>query len=182
VGRKKGKVIGAEETLKKTNTYKQNYQNVTEYEDLKTDEYTQKVVKREIDYSEVKDLHDVIKIQKDTLLSDVDIAIKEGMKKYEGSFFVVFTSITTKDNKQQNIFTVRDTCPQPDYDQAVFFYDRVKQEKELWWTIPIKEVTQFLNKNRTTVSPEHYPILDQVIKFYNREFGDKAFNYNKENF
>jgi len=97
--------------------------------------------------------------------------IKENKTKITGSFYVVV--ITKKErlltNVLRNYFLARISCPTPDYDQAVYFYNAQAETLSFIWTIPDKETCLLLMANTSQVPAEEKELLGFVHNFANGE-------------
>lgn len=89
-------------------------------------------------------------------------------KKFPGDFYI--TVITKKEPLMQNVlrnyFSARSSCPTPQYDEAVYFYDSAADNIEYLWVVPDKETCEMYIENQDIVDPEEYGILKCVLNFY----------------
>lgn len=104
-------------------------------------------------------------------LSDYDKNIFEcvetAKKHYPTDFFVVVLTKKEKllSNVIRNYFYARLTCPTPDYDQAVYFYNHTDDAIDFIWVIPSRETCHLLRDNALLVSPEERQLLTFVLEF-----------------
>jgi hypothetical protein len=93
--------------------------------------------------------------------------IKDNKDKFASSFYVVV--ITKKERLLENVirnyFFARVSCPTPDYDQAVYFYDAKAEQLSFVWVLPDKETSMMLLQNWGKVAPEERDLLQFVIDF-----------------
>ena len=68
-------------------------------------------------------------------------------------------------NTYRNYFIDRQTCPTPNYDQAVYRYNRKKEQIEYIWSIPDRETCHHLRINAMHVVPRERELLSFVLKF-----------------
>ncbi len=94
-------------------------------------------------------------------------AVETGKKMFDGDFFVVV--LTKREKLLQNImrhyFLPRQSCPTPDYDQAVYHYHRLDDKIEFLWVVPSKEACLMYLVQRNEVVPQEYPLLSYVLGF-----------------
>lgn len=88
-------------------------------------------------------------------------------KVFDGDFFVVV--IAKKEpllpNVIRNYFVGRQSCPKPDYDQAVFHYHRKDDGLEYLWVIPDKLTCIMLMDNATLLDDQEKDLLKMVLDF-----------------
>ncbi len=109
-------------------------------------------------------------------------AVLDGKRKYFTNFFVIV--ITKKErlmhNVLRNYFTTRTSCPTPDYDQAVYFYNRTDDSIEFLWVLPSKDTCELLRDHALEVVPAERELRDFVLSFYDDTLLHKAKQYNNE--
>lgn len=100
-------------------------------------------------------------------LDNLKQCVYDHKNKIMDDFYVVV--ITKKErlleNVLRNYFLARQSCPTPDYDQAVYFYDYKKEDLSFIWVIPDKETCMMLIKNMSRVAPEEQQLLQYAIDF-----------------
>lgn len=93
--------------------------------------------------------------------------VSRGKRDYYNDFFVVV--ITKKERLMENVirhyFFCRQSCPTPDYDQAVYRYSRKDDKIDFLWVIPSKDTCLYLKQHAAEVVPEEWSLLDFVLKF-----------------
>lgn len=99
---------------------------------------------------------------------NVEECIESGKKDWPGNFYIVV--ITKKErlleNVLRNFFFSRQTCPTPDYDQTVYHYVRSAGVIEYMWTLPAKNVCEYMRDNHHLIPPDEYGLLKHVTDFY----------------
>ena len=89
-------------------------------------------------------------------------------QEFEGDFYVVVA--TKKERLMQNVlrnyFWGRLTCPTPQYDEAVYKYDRNAEEVQFLWVVPSKDTCEVMKAHAMEVIAEERELLDFVLKFY----------------
>lgn len=85
----------------------------------------------------------------------------------DGDFYVVV--LTKREhlmkNVMRNYYFARFTCPTPNYDQAVFKYNRDNETIDFLWVIPTKDVCLYYLENRTLIPKEEWELLKYVLDF-----------------
>lgn len=93
--------------------------------------------------------------------------INDAPNSYGDAYFIVV--ITKKEplmpNVLRNYFLARKSCPTPDYDQAVYLYNKILEELTFLWVIPSKDACLYLKDNALSVSEEEKPLLRFVLDF-----------------
>jgi hypothetical protein len=114
--------------------------------------------------------------------SNIVECVQEGSRKFSSNFYVVV--ITKKEklmpNVIRNYFIHRLTCPTPDYDQTVYFYNRKEDYLEFMWVIPSKDTCDLLRFNALQVDQKEKELLKYVLEFYDGSLLDLARRLNKE--
>jgi hypothetical protein len=109
--------------------------------------------------------------------------VNSNKSKYQGDFYIVV--ITKKErlleNVLRNYFFARNSCPTPDYDQALFKYNAHLEEISFIWVVPDKETCVMLIKNMAQVVPEERELLQFAIDFASGKLMYLAKKMNGEN-
>ncbi|MFW6174137.1 MAG: hypothetical protein ACOC5T_10385 [Elusimicrobiota bacterium] len=146
---------------------------------------------------------DAIELGREVLQKNYDKQINEcinnALKAYPGNFYIVVETKKERllDNVLRFYFIARRSCPTPNYDQAVYFYDRRAGTTKFMWCIPDKYTCQILTGNRLVVDidaisnalittkhwsrTEEYELLRCVREFYDGTLLEKAKYLNGEN-
>lgn len=99
---------------------------------------------------------------------NIQECIARGKKDFPGNFYVLV--ITKKERLMQNVirnyFMARQSCPTPEWDQTVYFYDRKNDVLQFLWVIPAKDVCEHLKDNALQVAPEEKGLLEFVLSYY----------------
>lgn len=102
-------------------------------------------------------------------LSDYEKSVVEcvdtNKKTYPGDFFV---SVLTKrerllTNVMRNYFFARYTCPTPEWDQAVYRYDRDDDAIELLWVIPSWQACEALRRDLLNLTDKERLLANYVL-------------------
>lgn len=109
-------------------------------------------------------------------------AVSRGKQDFIGDFYIVV--ITKKERLMQNVlrnlFTARQSCPTPDYDQAVYKFHRTDEMIEFLWVIPSKDTCEHLRDHALEVVPSEHALRDFVLSFYDGSLLTKAKQLNGE--
>ena len=92
--------------------------------------------------------------------------VEEGMKLYPEDFYIVVLTAADRllDNVLKCKFLTRASCPTPDWDQAVYKFEK-KQERILFlWVLPSQEACEHLTEYAKQVVPAERRLLDFVLK------------------
>jgi len=113
---------------------------------------------------------DPIELQRELQKKYIDELIDcvENYKKIQPRSF--FVCVITKREKLlqpvlRNYFIARDSCPTPDYDQAVYKYNREDDRIEYLWCIPDREACLTYRENALQVVPEERQLLHHILDF-----------------
>jgi hypothetical protein len=102
-------------------------------------------------------------------MDEVLACIKEFRKQCIGDFYVVV--LTKKErlmpNVYRNYFFARNSCPTPDYDQAVFKFHAQEEGLQFLWVIPSRDTSVLLLNNAMIVASEERELAKYVIDFAN---------------
>ena len=112
----------------------------------------------------------------------INQCIRRCKKEYDGDFYIVV--LTKKERLMQNVlrnfFMGRATCPTPEYDQAVYKYNRAFGGIEFMWVIPAKDVCMHMLDNALTLPAEERDLLEFVMDFNDGTLLRKVKNINGE--
>ena len=115
-----------------------------------------------------QETRDPIELQRELQKEYIDelaACVEANQDDYDGNFFVVV--ITKKEptmkNVLRNYFFARQSCPTPDYDQAVYWYHEEAGTLEYLWCIPDRETAMILKDNALRVVPEERGLLQHVL-------------------
>ena len=116
------------------------------------------------------DTRDPIELERE-MHSDYEKNVYECVKAHKTvwpkDFYVIV--ITKKEPLMQNVmrnyFYGRLSCPTPDYDQAVYFYDQRNDIIEFLWVIPSRDTCIHLKENAFLVDPAESQLLRFVLDF-----------------
>jgi hypothetical protein len=97
-------------------------------------------------------------------------------------FFAVVTTKREKlmPNVLRNYFFCRLSCPTPEYDQSVYYYNHSDEGVAYLWTVPDKETCFHLRDNALMVHPEEQLLLQYVLQFFDGTLLNIAKRFNKE--
>lgn len=113
---------------------------------------------------------------------NINESIRKGKSEYTSDFFVVV--LTKKERLMKNVlrnyFITRITCPTPEYDQAVYRYDRKKESVDFLWVVPSKHTCEMYKKYTLEVPKEEYELLRFVLDFEDGTLFKQALLFNKE--
>lgn len=108
--------------------------------------------------------------------------IETNKKTYHGNFYVVV--IVKKEPLMQNVlrnyFFGRGTCPMPDYDQTVYFYNAAEEHVEFIWVIPSKDTCLYMKEHALQIPFEEHELLKFVLDFSDGTLYKKARHLNGE--
>jgi len=89
---------------------------------------------------------DQMREQLDDYEANVHECVKSHLDKFIGDFYIVV--LTKKERLMQNVlrgyFFARQSCPTPDYDQAVYKYCREDDRLDFLWVIPAADVVNYM--------------------------------------
>ena len=113
---------------------------------------------------------------------NLELCVRDNKTKLEGNFYVVV--ITKKERLLQNVirayFFARISCPTPDYDQAVYKYDRTSGDLRLLWIIPSQQGANMMSSNPHLVPIEQHELLSFLLKFRDGDLFELAKKENGE--
>jgi hypothetical protein len=109
--------------------------------------------------------------------------VERGKKEFFGDFYVVVT--TKKERLMQNVlrnyFFPRNSCPTPEWDQAVYFYSRKDEKIDFMWVIPSKDTCKLFKENALLIAPEEKELLQFILEFEDGTLLEKSRLLNGEN-
>lgn len=110
---------------------------------------------------------DQMREQLDDYEANIHECIRKNKRKFLGDFYVVV--ITKKEKLMQNVlrhyFFARQSCPTPDYDQAVYRYIKSDDKLDFLWVLPAADAVNFMKNNPHSVSQDKYELLGYVLQF-----------------
>lgn len=113
---------------------------------------------------------------------DVLDAVAEGKKKFSDSFYVVV--LTKKERLMDNVirlyFLVRMSCPTPEYDQVVYYYDKKDDRLTNLWVVPSKHTCEMYKAHVLEVPKEEQQLLKFVLDFEDGTLLNKSKLLNNE--
>jgi hypothetical protein len=108
--------------------------------------------------------------------------VQSSKSNYPSDFYVVV--ITKRERLMPNVFRnyffARQTCPTPEWDQAVYRYRRSSDGIDFMWVIPSKETCAYLRAHALNVLPEERQLLNFVMQFENGSLFTVAKKLNNE--
>lgn len=94
--------------------------------------------------------------------------VEAAKKTKTDDFYIVV--LTKKERLMQNVirnyFFSRNSCPTPDYDQAVYKYKKDIDAIDFLWVIPSKDTCELLRDNALQVHESERELLNFVLSFY----------------
>lgn len=108
--------------------------------------------------------------------------IENGKKHFDGDFYIELERIADRivPDHERRFFFARVDCPIPFYDQAVYKYNKHKNEVSMLWNLPDIEYAEELRYKISDLKEGERELRENVIKFYNRDLAILAYNENKE--
>jgi len=110
---------------------------------------------------------DQMREQLDDYEANIHECIRKNKRKFLGDFYVVV--ITKKEKLMQNVlrhyFFARQSCPTPDYDQAVYRYIKADDKLDFLWVLPAADAVNFMKNNPHAISQDKYELLGYVLQF-----------------
>jgi hypothetical protein len=108
--------------------------------------------------------------------------VTRGKNSFTDDFYVVV--ITKRErlmpNVIRNYFFPRLSCPTPDYDQAVYLYNRKDDNVEFLWVIPSKQAAIEIKQDMLILDSSHHELLRFVLDFFDGTLDARARAYNDE--
>jgi hypothetical protein len=84
-------------------------------------------------------------------------------------------------NVLRNYFFPRNSCPTPEWDQAVYFYSRKDEKIDFMWVIPSKDTCKLFKENALLIAPEEKELLQFILEFEDGTLLEKSRLLNGEN-
>jgi hypothetical protein len=107
-----------------------------------------------------------LEMQKD-YIKELLTTLSDSKNKFIGNFYIVV--ITKKERLMENVlrnyFFARQSCPTPDFDQSVYYFDRKKESLEYLWTVPSRDTIDILKENACEVDKSEWGLLKFVLQF-----------------
>jgi hypothetical protein len=120
-------------------------------------------------------------IQKE-YLDNLRQAVYDFRKKFPQDFFVV--QLTKREqlmpNMFRNYFLCRFSCPTPDYDQSVYYYNHAHEGIAYLWTVPDRLTCLTLRENALLLPPSEKQLLQFVLHFFDGTLLNISKKFNKE--
>lgn len=113
---------------------------------------------------------------------EFNTAIDRAKQKYSSDFYIVVLNQRFRmfSNVMRTYFIDRLSCPTPDYDQAVYHYERKTEKIEFLWVVPDKNTCEEVYRDALMINPEYRQLLNYVIDFYDGSLLNKAKMLNHE--
>lgn len=113
-------------------------------------------------------------LSKDKFDEQFQKCLSEGKNSYPGDFFICW--LTWRHNLSAKSICGRMFCrqtpPGPSFGQTVWRYVRKHDAYEELWTIPLAEVCAYYMTHMEEISPEEYPLLENVVKFVEKQYDE----------
>lgn len=99
--------------------------------------------------------------------------VESGKKERAEDFFIVVETKREKllTNVLRNFFYHRHSCPTPNYDQAVYRYNRRDDKVEFLWVLPSQDASWHLLENKHLVVPAEMELLKFVLQMEDGTLG-----------
>src|SRR5271170_4336109 len=118
----------------------------------------------------------------DKYMMELFTTVEAGKKVYKDDFFVVV--LTKREfvltNVLRNFFLYRQSCPTPNYDQAVYHYQKKDNKLVLLWVIPDREFSFHIKDNILSLDKEFKDLSQFVLDFADGTLMKLAKKLNKE--
>lgn len=114
-------------------------------------------------------LSDVRSKVEQTILQRRDQCIQDTVKKWKHDFYIIIQYLPKKKQEQKGVqinIAALEAIPTPTYDTTLFKYHYGTQKLELLWSLPAEQYARNLYANKEAVLPEDYPLLEQVVNYY----------------
>jgi len=114
---------------------------------------------------------------------NIEVCTMRGKQLYpREDFFVVV--IQKQERLMKNVirsyFFPRRTCPTPNYDQIVYKYTHEKDQIDLIWVIPNREMSIDFIRNKELVPPQAMSLLKYILEFEDGTLTRQMKTLNKE--
>lgn len=133
---------------------------------------------------ETRDPHELQQeMQKyDDFVKELEACVEDAKRTYIGNFYVVVLTKREKlmPNAIRTYALARQSCPTPQFDQTVYFYDRSQGDLQYIWTVPDQHACLELYYNAHDVPREQHQLRDFVLEFYDGTLLRRAKEYNGE--
>ncbi len=107
-----------------------------------------------------------MKEQLDTFEVEMLKAVDRGKQTFPDGFYVVVE--TKKEPKMKNVlrnyFIIRNSCPTPQYDNAVYRYHTQSEQLEFLWVLPSRQVYNMLKEHALEIPLEERQLLQFVLE------------------
>jgi len=104
--------------------------------------------------------------QLDTFEEEMYKAIDRGKQTFPDGFYIVVE--TKKEPKMKNVirnyFIIRQSCPTPQYDNAVYRYHSISEQLEFLWVLPSRQVYNMMKENALDIQKEERQLLQFVLE------------------
>lgn len=133
---------------------------------------------------ETVEVHELAQEGYDGYEKMVIAAIEHGKKEFPtGDFFI--DVIWRKRSKERGGLIKQaialENIPTPHFNQTVYIYHRSAEEVEMLWSVPAQEVCLAYYNHRHAVPPSDYPLLEQVIRYFDGTLFKIVDTYDKKN-
>lgn len=117
---------------------------------------------------------------------NVLLAVKDGKKKFDSDFYVI---VLLKRERVMNpvirkYYFARESCPTPDYDQAVYRYNKELDSLDFLWVVPSKPACEQIYEetllNPLNILPEEKELVNFVLSFYEGDLLAQSKRLNEE--
>jgi hypothetical protein len=115
-------------------------------------------------------------------IEELGKCVIEFRKTCQTDFWVVV--LIKRERLMENVlrfyYFARHSCPTPDFDQSVYFYDSKDESLSFIWAIPDKETCRHLRNNALYIHDSEKQLLQFVLEFFDGTLFEKAKRFNKE--
>ena len=114
-------------------------------------------------------LTDVRSKVEQTIIQRRDQCIQDTVKKWKHDFYIIIQYLPKKKAEQKGVqinIAALEAIPTPTYDTTLFKYNYNTQQLDLLWSLPSEQYARNLYANKESVMPEDYPLLEQVVNYY----------------
>lgn len=133
------------------------------------------------------DTTDAVELQREMLNpteweQDIQETVESAQRTYPSNFYVVvlFKRERIITNAIRYYMVARRSCPTPQYDQVVYYYDRNQGDIQFIWSIPDQMTSIFMYQNALSVPKEQRQQLNYVIQFFDGSLQEQAQRLNGE--